>query len=487
MLRTTLRLRLLLLVSALVIIVTLLTATYSLREFEIAIKLTLEHEGFLLADALGAGITTADLADNQRLQSRVEQLSAHADDVEATIILLQNNKSVVAASNIPAHLGETITQEHADLLQVLTLGEPVVFVGREPLPTAVSAGIPTPTTLPDTLPKVPYGERFLSVTAPLEVDEHRYGLINVRLSLAGLDQQLTTIRWTVGVVLVLELVLVVLGLGILLDAQVFKPLARVAENMKLMAGGDLTRRLPRAHAGEIGALVDAFNQMADQLARTQAQLHQYLNPLAITEAYRRAAEPNMSPLAVERELTVLFADIVSFTSLAERLGPQPTVDLLNRYYDLVASLFIQAGGHIDKFVADEVVCLFDGENHADRALAAAQALLRQLPYEIEGPSVQVRIGLNTGVCIIADIGSPAHGRLDRTVIGDTVNVAQRLMTTAQPNTIMLSEATLKALTQPATVARPAGKQHLKGRTETVNSYEVSTFVSTSGRTEPPRP
>jgi class 3 adenylate cyclase len=87
--------------------------------------------------------------------------------------------------------------------------------------------------------------------------------------------------------------------------------------------------------------------------------------------------------------------------------------------------------------------------------------------------IRVRIGINTGNCIIADIGSQAVGRLDRTVIGDAVNIAQRLMTNTEPNSAMLSFDTLRALIQSVPDIYPVGEQKLKGRDKSVAAYQLS--------------
>jgi adenylate cyclase len=136
----------------------------------------------------------------------------------------------------------------------------------------------------------------------------------------------------------------------------------------------------------------------------------------------------------ESVATVLFSDIRSFTSLAERIGPQPTVTLLNEYFARMVECISQQGGMLDKFIGDAIMAVFGlpvpGGDDEDRALRAAIAMLRSLrewnaEREQRGqPSVQIGIGLNTDSVVAGNIGSPK--RMDYTIIGDGVNLAARL-------------------------------------------------------------
>lgn len=468
-----LRFKTLLLLALFVISATVINSIYNIWQLETIATRELEHEGVLLADALTSGITSkADLENTQGLQTRVDRLSAaRANQVEVNIVLLKGDKSFIVASNIPDNISETSAREHADLLAVLKQPNAVVFVGRDPLSSAQPTSTPTGLS-PNTQQSIPTGQRFLSVTAPLNIEGQPLGSIGVKLLLTDLDKQIAADRWNYTLVGAIETLITLLIFGLLLDFHLLRPLASLSESMQKVAGGDLHQQIRADRKDEIGVLARVFNSMTEQLLRARTQLHQYLNPLAIEEAYRRAEIPNSKSLAQERELTFLFADIVSFTPLAEKLGPERAVAFLNRYYDLIAGALVDYGGHIDKFVADEVVCLFDGESQADHAVAAAREILRRLTSNTSHEHAQVRIGLNTGVCIMADIGSPAVGRVDRTVIGDAVNIAQRLMTEAAPNSALLSAATVAHLNQVTPDIRAGKEMRLKGKSEKILTFEL---------------
>ena len=148
------------------------------------------------------------------------------------------------------------------------------------------------------------------------------------------------------------------------------------------------------------------------------------------------------------EATVMFVDICGFTSLSESsVGRPPLCTLLNKYFDQIVQEVIAHGGYVDKFMGDAVMAVFRGEYHLDRAIDAALARAHQAckPCTILLPSgadyqPAVSIGINTGEMVSGNIGSATLKRLDYTVIGDTVNVSQRLQSSG-PSPTRLSSPT----------------------------------------------
>ncbi len=146
------------------------------------------------------------------------------------------------------------------------------------------------------------------------------------------------------------------------------------------------------------------------------------------------------------QATVVFLDICGFTSLAEKLPPTDVVSLLNTYFDLVVKEIIAQGGHVDKFMGDAVMAVFRGEHHLDRAIDAALSA-RTVLQQSQAPlppgfdyRPKVSIGVNTGEVVSGNIGSASLKRLDYTVIGDVVNMSQRLQSAAKAGQIIISEA-----------------------------------------------
>ena len=472
--RHSLRFRLLVIVSLFVVTATILLEFYTLRQLERATTFEIEHEGRLMLDMLEASIIPYLLAgDMKGVQAHIDRIVARRvkNDIEINVMLLRGAGSEIVASNVIGNMGAADPEEHEALLLSLARDEPVVVIETPVIDVDPNDEVIT-ATHPDY--HIPQQRRIIGLTTPLVEAGQKLGSINVKSSLAAVDEQLDRSRTIILAAAALEILIVMIGLGLLLNHQLFRPLSRLTANMQQIAAGDLDQELSSGdERNEIGVMAQAFNHMAHQLAHTRKQLHKYLNPNAIGEAYRRAGEAAALPLAVEREISVLFVDIVSFTAAAERLGPSGTVAFLNRFYDLITASLVDRGGYIDKFVADEAVCIFDSANHAENAVSAARGILAILDQNRTDGAILVRIGINTGSCIVADIGSESAGRLDRTVIGDTVNVAQRLMTAADPQTALISDSTFSALLAPAADLRAFGDLQLKGKQRTVTAHQLT--------------
>jgi adenylate cyclase len=143
----------------------------------------------------------------------------------------------------------------------------------------------------------------------------------------------------------------------------------------------------------------------------------------------------------KKTLTVLFSDIRNFTNYSEERDPEAVLEMLNRVMNLQSVIIHKYGGDIDKFVGDEIMAVFEGENMALRAVQAAEQIrleLKKMNQTLDTP-VYAGIGINTGEMISGNMGSDL--RIDRTVIGDSVNLGARLCSVAGKNTIVLSEFT----------------------------------------------
>lgn len=173
------------------------------------------------------------------------------------------------------------------------------------------------------------------------------------------------------------------------------------------------------------------------------------------------------------EATVAFFDICGFTSISEKETPDHVVQLLNKYFDLMVKEIIAQKGVVDKFIGDCVMAVFKGPYHTDRAIDAALAIrekIKLLPTEY-GFLPAVSIGIHGGEMISGNIGSQTLKRLDFTVIGDTVNTAQRLQAAAAPNQILVTEATFQQVKN-SFDCQPLGQKTLKNKSLPVEVYEV---------------
>jgi adenylate cyclase len=171
--------------------------------------------------------------------------------------------------------------------------------------------------------------------------------------------------------------------------------------------------------------------------------------------------------------TVVFIDICSFTSISEKEMPDVVVDLLNRYFDLMVKEIIAQNGLIDKFIGDCIMAVFKGPYHLDRAIEACLTIrnkIEELPGSIDFLP-KVSIGINCGEMICGNIGSATLRRLDYTVIGDTVNTAQRLQSIAASGQILINEVCYEKVKQSFNCER-IGAISLKNKMEEVIVYEV---------------
>jgi adenylate cyclase len=173
------------------------------------------------------------------------------------------------------------------------------------------------------------------------------------------------------------------------------------------------------------------------------------------------------------EATVAFIDICSFTSLSEKETPDTVVSLLNEYFDLMAKEIIAQQGIIDKFMGDCVMAVFKGPYHADRAIDACLAIRTKIEA-LPGSSdfqPRVSVGINSGEMISGNIGSVTLRRLDYTVIGDTVNTAQRLQSVAGTRQIIIPESVWEKV-KDSFNCKLIGPVHLKNKAKEVILYEV---------------
>jgi len=173
------------------------------------------------------------------------------------------------------------------------------------------------------------------------------------------------------------------------------------------------------------------------------------------------------------EATVVFIDICSFTAISETEKPDTVVSLLNTYFDLMVKEIIAQQGIIDKFIGDCVMAVFKGPFHLDRAIDACLAIrntIDALPAN-NNFSPKVSIGINSGEMISGNIGSATLRRLDYTVIGDTVNTAQRLQSIATQGQILITEACYEKVKQ-SFHCNKIGSASLKNKAQEMMLYEV---------------
>jgi class 3 adenylate cyclase/predicted ATPase len=192
-----------------------------------------------------------------------------------------------------------------------------------------------------------------------------------------------------------------------------------------------------------------------------------------------------SPGAVsERRLvSVLFADLVGFTTLSEHRDPEEVRELLSRYFERCRSLIERYGGTVEKFIGDAVMAVWGTpvarEDDAERAVRAALSLtgaVALLGEEVGLPALRVRAGVLTGSAAV-EVGAEGEGM----VLGDTVNTASRLQSIAEPGTVLVDDVTRRA-SQAAIEYEDAGEHQLRGRQQPVRAWTALRVVAGVGGT-----
>jgi len=219
--------------------------------------------------------------------------------------------------------------------------------------------------------------------------------------------------------------------------------------------------------------------------RIRARLERYHSPQVIEEIIADAEATGELKAARTKVVTILFADLVGFTSWSENMPAETLARLLTEFFTLASDAIFAEGGTIDKFVGDAAMAFFgapiDQPDHARRAVEAALKIRGgmggwNLQRAGRGePPLEVRIALNTGEAIVGDIGS--ERRVDYTVLGNAVNVAARLEEfVAQPGDIVIGPATWDAVRDRYACAQ-LGYFALKGLSAQVPLYKVMSCAS----------
>jgi class 3 adenylate cyclase/ActR/RegA family two-component response regulator len=238
---------------------------------------------------------------------------------------------------------------------------------------------------------------------------------------------------------------------------------RITDTFARLAG-----EADRGATGAVRVLKELHAAVVDRETSARA-----LREFVPSQVVERLGSAPLEPEEVEA--TILFSDIRGFTTLSERLPPKELASVLAVHLAAMAEVVLAHGGTIDKFAGDAVMAVFGAPepipDHAERALRCALAMqARQAELnEAAALPLEMGIGVNTGVVVAGTVGGA--GRLEYTVVGDAVNVAQRLQAVAGPGEVVASAETVSAA--PGVSAEPAGAQEVKGRREPVEVYRVT--------------
>ena len=248
---------------------------------------------------------------------------------------------------------------------------------------------------------------------------------------------------------------------------------------------------PHTH-DEIGLLTSSFVQMGKGLAEREKLMTSFSKFTNKTIA-QKAANGELTLGGENREVTIFFSDIRSFTAMSEKMQPKEVVEFLNEYMTKMVSCVNKTGGVVDKYIGDAVMAVWgapesSGTPSEDALNAVTSALMMRVAlykYNLERKAkglapVRIGCGINTGTVVAGQIGS--EERMEYTVIGDAVNLASRTEALNKPfaTDILITENTYNLIKDKIITEQMPGV-HVKGKADEIKMYAV---INLSGRDRP---
>lgn len=258
------------------------------------------------------------------------------------------------------------------------------------------------------------------------------------------------------------------------SGQLTRPIAAIVAGMReIILKSDMSARVPVQFNDETGELAHTFNIMIQELDKAYTQIKNYAYQAVLAQKKEAKIRnifqkyvpqdlidkffqnPESMLVGENRELSVLFSDIRSFTSISEAMRPDELVNSLNRYFSVMVDLIMNRGGIIDKYIGDAIMAFFGAPvKHSDDALQSVIAGL-EMSEQVKDfnreqiaagrPEFKIGIGINYGEVTVGNIGTDR--KMDYTVIGDMVNLASRLEGLTKPygQELILAETLLPAI------------------------------------------
>ncbi|MDX1959288.1 MAG: adenylate/guanylate cyclase domain-containing protein [Leptospiraceae bacterium] len=253
------------------------------------------------------------------------------------------------------------------------------------------------------------------------------------------------------------------------------PIDNLINLIQKVETGDLTQRVVVSKSNELSILSAKFNEMLDGLEEKEKikdEFGKYLSPEVAKEIL--TSGKNIWD-GEEKEVTILFTDIEGYSTISEKMEATEVVQLLNEYFTDLVQIITENNGVVNKFIGDAVLAIYnaplDDKEHAMKAVKSALAILELNMNKRYRGNIQIktRIGINTGKVVLGNLGSKI--RQEYTVIGDTVNIAQRLESYNKESSteLLVSEYTYKKLNQKIPL-KQIGEVKVKGREQSIIIY-----------------
>lgn len=323
---------------------------------------------------------------------------------------------------------------------------------------------------------------WLSGYAPIYNSQGQY------LATVGVDISTNEIFEALREILRFEIIALIISLGVaciaafILSRTATVSLKKLTTAVTAIGRGNLSKRITLKTKDEFHLMAESINTMAkglEERERIQQNFARYVSSHVLERILK-----SDTPLKLEGErkkITILFSDVRQFTALSEQHSPEVVVSLLNEYFEKMIEIIFHNNGTLDKFLGDGLMVEFGAplddpleERHAVETAIQMQNELQRLrsKWEEEGkPSIQMGIGIHTGIALLGTIGSAQ--RMEYTAIGDTVNVASRIqsITKTLQCDILISETTY-AVIKDEFLLESLGPINLPGRNAPLTVYKV---------------
>lgn len=325
---------------------------------------------------------------------------------------------------------------------------------------------------------------YVSFVSPIQFRDITVGYVLLSFDHSVMTEAKRDTLTTVVVVTLLMLITAIAA-SFYLGRRLTRPIDQLLAASTAFSEGKYEYRIEDKRNDELGVLMQSLNSMGEGLLRKE-QVEQVFSTYVSPQVAQQAMSDldNMEALQLggsHVEASVLFADIVGFTSMSENMSPQEVSGLLNRYFSNIAEAVRFCRGHIDKYMGDCAMIVFgvpeEYEEHPFNATACGWMILQMVEVMNRQrvnngePAVEFRIGVNSGTMLAGNMGSAE--RMEYTVVGDAVNLASRLSHAGDPGQLILTEEMLQ---HPAMQGRIKTEDHgtikLRGKKEPVSLFVV---------------
>lgn len=450
--RLSLKVKLGLLITLLIVLSVLLVSDFLLERAEVRLTDEITKRGFTIARDLAASAKNPLVTHDELTLSLLVRDALRDEDVSYAILVDDDGKIVA----------------HGDLNLVGT--QVVRPKGLKPLADQMLVQ-----TYAD-----PKGGHIIDFAVPMQFSKVRIGALYLGFSDRSIRQTIATARqqtlWITGL-----MILAGIGGAVGLAIVLTRPILKLAQGTKAIAAGSFDIMLPVTSRDEIGDLTESFNEMAKSLREKEKIKRAFSSYVARQVVDEILKNPDQIVLSGERrDVTVIFCDMRGFTSLAERLPPEEVVAALKDFYTLMIDLTIKNNGIINKFLGDAVMAIFGAPkpdpDHCWQAVQTAVAMqegvaeVRAKRLSEGKDPISIGIGISAGEAVAGSVGT--EDQMEYTVIGDRVNLAARLESNAKPGQILVSEETYRKVAD-RVAAKCLGEIMVKGREEPVTVFEIS--------------